>query len=358
MPTLGIERTKTGPGSKTRALIIPECACFQILAMITVFFVFLIVYVHQAKVAVWARKHQLMDEKLKAEYFAHEATTTMMTLTVDLEAHIAREIEWNHLEQQMVERQGELRDASRISINEIVYVSMQMIGNSLREEMTGMDISDEKEQNVRDLFAKHQKTMDAKMNAAFDEYMKQTQELNKAYLSVIQSESEENKHGLKQAHAVITQFAIKAGVAKNDDMPQEALDDKVKNFFVNVEAKAKEAKDLKLPPKVLKKLGVLIHDFQSLSPEEVVKRMNKLFFPGGANEGASKYGVAHYEGGSLEAYLENVRFLNSFNTELYPALKEKKARWKSRELSPYELLDEILRMVEGSVLPATWLLYY
>ena len=32
------------------------------------------------------------------------------------------------------------------------------------------------------------------------------------------------------------------------------------------------------------------------------------------------------------------------------------AQWESRELSSYVLLDEILRMVEKSVLPATWLL--
>ena len=31
-------------------------------------------------------------------------------------------------------------------------------------------------------------------------------------------------------------------------------------------------------------------------------------------------------------------------------------QWESRELSSYVLLDEILRMVEKSVLPATWLL--
>lgn len=356
MPSLGIERTKTGSGSKTRALIIPECACFQFLGVLTVFFIMLLLYVQQAKIDYWNHKHELMNEKRKAELFAHDASMTIMGLIVDLEAHIAHEIEWNHMEEQLVERQNELQEASRREINQIVYASVQELGKKVEEELSlGVQGHNDVRTKVHNVFGTEQHTMNAKMSAAFEEYTTQTQNLNKVYLTRIQDEANRNKEGLKAAHKMIKQFAMINGVAK-DGMPQEQLDYKINLFYKNVEKNGKRAKGIKLPKKAVKEIEMLLKDFDKLSVEEVIKRMTKLLFPGGKNEGKPLFGVSKYQGGSLEAYLENVLFLQDFKTQLYPTLLDKKDRWESRELSSYDLLDEILRMVEKSVLPATWLL--
>merc|ERR1711920_542537 len=106
------------------------------------------------------------EEKRKAEMFAHESSMVIMGLVVDLEAHIAHEIEWGHQEGQMVERGNELQESSRITINDIVYQSMQSIGKLVENELSDVD------QGVRDkiqkVFATQQHIMNAKMSAAFD----------------------------------------------------------------------------------------------------------------------------------------------------------------------------------------------
>lgn len=355
MPTLGIERTKTGPDAKTRAIIIPECACFQVLGVITVFFIVLLLYVQQAKVDYWNRKHELMDEKRKAEIFAHDASMTIMSLIVDFEAHLAHEIEWEHMEKQMVERQSELQEMARIAVNGIVYDSMERIGHLVEQDLDLVDDLDKKvKMRVHDIIEKQQHVMNSKMSAAFDEYTSQTQDLNKVYLDQLQDEAGKNRVSLERAHKMIKKFAADAGVG-SEGLPQEVLDDKIDAFFENVEKKAKKAKSLKLPPKVVKGIEQLLKDFAMLAPQEVVSRMTKMLFPGGANEGKPKYGVSKYEGGSLEAYLENILFLQDFRTQLYPNLLDKKDRWESREMTSLELLDEILLMVEKGVFPATWL---
>lgn len=313
----------------------------------------LLLYVQQAKVDYWNRKHELMNEKRKAEIYAHDATMTIMGLIVDLEAHIAHEIEWNHMEEQMVERQNELQESSRIAINGIVYDSMQRLGDLIESDMTGVEEPVKKK--VHTVFEKQQHVMNAKMGAAFDEYTEQTKELNKVYLTQLQDEAQKNYFGLQAAHKLIKEFAGKSALA-NDNLPLDQLDAKLSNFFKNVEKKAKRAKSIRVPRNAVDKIEVLLHDFDKLSAVEIHKRITALLFPGGTNEGKPKYGVTKYDGGSIQAYLENILFLQDFKQQLYPALMDKKGRWESREMSSYELLDSILHIVEKGVLPATWLL--
>jgi len=205
------------------------------------------------------------------------------------------------------------------------------------------------------VFEKQQHVMNAKMSAAFDEYTEQTKELNKVYLTQLQDEAQKNYFGLKTAHKLIKEFAGKSALA-NDNLPLDELDAKLNNFFKNVEKKAKRAKSIRVPRNAVDKIETLLHDFDKLSVVEVHKRITNLLFPGGKNEGKPKYGVTKYDGGSIQAYLENILFLQDFKQQLYPALMDKKGLWESRELTSYELLDSILHIVEKGVLPATWLL--
>lgn len=354
MPTFGIERTKTGPGSKTRAIIIPDGTCLQIVLGIGVFFVMLMFYVVQVKNSMWAEKHALMDDKLKAENFAHEAATTIMKLTVDLEAHIAHEIEWNRMEQQMVERHTELQENSRININNIVFESLKNLDNFVETEV--MNVDQELVANVHSVLNQQQDLMNKRMNEEFDEYMKQTHELYQAYLDTIQEETDKNKSGMQAIHKLLTKFAARAGVGRDSETSDHEIDDKLKGFFTKVEKTFSGASELKLPKEVVTKIEQLQKDFKMTAVGDIVKRMNALLFPGGANEGASLYGVKHYTGGSLEAYLENILFLDRFTKKLYPELEKRMEKWEAKELDSFELLDDILRMVESGELPATWLM--
>ena len=56
-------------------------------------------------------------------------------------------------------------------------------------------------------------------------------------------------------------------------------------FFVKVEKTFTDASELKLPKEVVTKIELLQKDFKMTAVADVVKRMNALLFPGGANQG-------------------------------------------------------------------------
>merc|ERR1712032_233046 len=141
------------------------------------------------------------------------------------------------MEEQMIERQTELQEASRVAINGIVYDHMQRIGDLVKQELDTLGDGSQVKIKVKKVLEKQQHVINSKMSAAFDEYSSQTQDLNKVYLDQFQAEAEKNFLGIKTAHKLMNEFATQTGVAK-DGMGQEQLDAKIKTFYKNVAKKA------------------------------------------------------------------------------------------------------------------------
>ncbi len=102
MPSLGIKRTKYGPGDKQRAYVVDaKTALYSVVGVLTLAAI-LVISVTRTKESLWQAQHQLMDDKTDAERFSHEAAVQILQMTGELEVHLAEEIEWDTQERQCV----------------------------------------------------------------------------------------------------------------------------------------------------------------------------------------------------------------------------------------------------------------
>ena len=113
MPSLGIKRTKYGPGDKKRAYLVDGLTAFYIVIGVLAATAILVFAVVRTKETLWQAQHQLIDDKTAAETFSHQAAVQLLEMSGELEAHLAEEIEWDTQERQYFERVQELEEELR-----------------------------------------------------------------------------------------------------------------------------------------------------------------------------------------------------------------------------------------------------
>jgi len=354
MPVLGIERTKTGAGDKTSAWLIADTALLKIITVIGVGFLTLFLYINQVKTEIWTQKHVMMSQKTKAENFAQDAVTQIMRLTVALEGHLAHEVEWERMDNQMVERLKEIQEETRLALEGAMNLHLRRLDETV--EALVMNVDSNLVASVHDELVHQQEDMRKIMSQKFDDFMDQSNDVTSLYLKILKDDSEHNKAKMKEIHTTVADFAIKAGVRKQHGASEEDMKKKIELFFDHADAEYKQAENMQLPAKIHKQLFELLKNVDKMSHEGVVNTITKTLFPGGANEGASIFGVPHYYGGSVEAYIEKILFWYKYKSTLYPLLLSHKEKWKLSEITSFDMIEQLLEMVEFSHLPATWLL--
>jgi hypothetical protein len=132
MPSLGISRTKYGPGDKQRAYLVDGTTALYIVVCVVVCSVLLLYSVVNTKESLWDAQHELMDDKTKAERFSHAAAVEILQMTAELEAHLAEEIEWDTQERLYFERVEELEEEMRLKVNRQIANLQKMIMTALQ----------------------------------------------------------------------------------------------------------------------------------------------------------------------------------------------------------------------------------
>mgnify|MGYP000568753066 CR=1 FL=1 len=120
MPSLGIKRTKYGPGDKKKAYLVDSFTAFYIVVGVLASAALLFLIVAQTKESLWDAQHELMNDKTEAEKFSHKAAVQILQMTAELEAHLAEEIEWDTEEREYFERVQDLEEKLRTDIGVIV----------------------------------------------------------------------------------------------------------------------------------------------------------------------------------------------------------------------------------------------
>jgi len=133
MPSLGIKRTKYGPGDKQRAYLVDSLTAFYIIMCVLVSAAVLVFIAAESKEGLWQAQHELIDGKTEAEKFSHKAAVEILQMTAELEAHLAEEIEWDTQEQQYFERVQELEEELRIKVAKQVFALKEEIKTALKE---------------------------------------------------------------------------------------------------------------------------------------------------------------------------------------------------------------------------------
>ena len=78
MPSLGIRRTKYGPGDKQRAYLVEGPTMGYVIIGVLLSACLLLYAVVNTKEALWTAQHELMDDKTEAEKFSHNAAVQIL----------------------------------------------------------------------------------------------------------------------------------------------------------------------------------------------------------------------------------------------------------------------------------------
>ena len=97
-----------------------------------------------------------------------------------------------------------------------------------------------------------------------------------------------------------------------------------------------------------------LKDFENRNADEVVKDVMRVLFPPGRQEQTSVYGIPTYNGGSVESWMEEILFLDSYNRNTWPLLSEMETQWKGNRRRASDILKELNGMVLKGTIPAVW----
>eukprot|EP00750_Incisomonas_marina_P015489 INCI18334.2.p1 GENE.INCI18334.2~~INCI18334.2.p1 ORF type:complete len:355 (+),score=72.74 INCI18334.2:333-1397(+) len=354
MPSLGIKRTKYGPGDKKKAYLVDGLTAFYIVLAVLVGSAILIYSVVQTKESLWGVQHELMDEKTEAEKFSHKAAVEILQMTGELEAHLAEEIEWDTQERQYFERVQELEEELRFGMIDKVG----KLKDEIRIALDGASVPKMMSDKVLGALEPVIKSLSKDTDGAIGKFGDDMETLGQMYLDYIKTETSRDKDRLAVLHQRVAKFSKEAGLPAVNSLSDDELDAKLYKFLKNADSETEIAYAMELPGPVAQIIKHIKDQFELSDVVEVQQQLHDLLFPQGKKDQESKYGAPAYRGGSIEAYLDRLLFLHKYRTELHPQLHATARKWQNHEISSAEFLQFMLGGVEKGIYPAQWLLGY
>jgi len=351
MESTGITKTKVGPGSKQVAFVIPVGSLLKIMICTAAVFGLVVYASVHAKRAVWDEQHKLEEARQNAVEFGHDAAVNLLRIGLELEAHLKLEKDWAHNEKMLMERANELEENHRFQISKTFHDHFDVFSRVLKKE-----IGDSYSEAVKSLVESQRTLIFKAMDNSVAEFGENLKELNTAYVETISEEAIQANDRLEFVHDLVQEASISAGVGNLHTIGDELLDSTLEKFFGKAKDKIEEAQAMNLPTDTLKTINMYLDDFERQNADQVLESVAEMLFPSGKNEGESAHGAPHYKGGSVEAYLEYILYLDYFKTSIWPKIMIEMGLWKSRDHSGPQVMEFINSMVLNNSIPALWLM--
>ena len=135
---------------------------------------------------------------------------------------------------------------------------------------------------------------------------------------------------------------------------EEELSEMLKQFFARAKKTYIESAQIDLSEEKRSTLETYLKDFENRNADEIVKDVTRVLFPPGRQEQTSVYGIPTYNGGSVESWMEEIIFLDSYNRNTWPLLSEMETQWKANRRRASDILKELNGMVLKGTIPAVW----
>ena len=132
------------------------------------------------------------------------------------------------------------------------------------------------------------------------------------------------------------------------------LSEMLREFFSRAKSTYVESAQIDLSEEKRSTLEMYLKDFENRNADEVVKDVMRVLFPPGRQEQTSVYGIPTYNGGSVESWMEEILFLDSYNRNTWPLLSEMETQWKGNRRRASDILKELNGMVLKGTIPAVW----
>ena len=183
--------------------------------------------------------------------------------------------------------------------------------------------------------------------------------MNKAFEKERESNSRErnDRQRLENVRDLVRNALSEAGVSSSNKNKEETeLSEMLTTFFRHAEDTFAKSSQIELPEDKRVVIETYLKDFETRNAEEVIKDLTRVLFPPGRQEQSSAYGIPIYNGGSVESWMEEILFLDSYIKETWPFLSEMQNQWKANRRRASDILKELNEMIlKGGVVPAAWL---
>ena len=135
---------------------------------------------------------------------------------------------------------------------------------------------------------------------------------------------------------------------------EEELSEMLKQFFARAKKTYIKSAQIDLSEDKRSTLETYLKDFENRNADEIVKDVTRVLFPPGRQEQTSVYGIPTYNGGSVESWMEEIIFLDSYNRNTWPLVREMETQWKANRRRASDILKELNGMVLKGTIPAVW----
>jgi ElaB/YqjD/DUF883 family membrane-anchored ribosome-binding protein len=355
---LNIKRTKMGQGDKEWAYIITKDKAIKFLMTIVAIGIVLS-YLVFSKEMDFIRQTKLTHQAAAAE---HDSDVSLVSISAELEAHLATEAEWQREEQRIFEREKEMIERMRALLGQELAKLSHEHKNAVGGHKVLMNVQGPDKEAFLKLMIDHQSKTTEVLNKHMDKLSTDVEELAKTYSEKAEAKSKNARDRLHSLHKGLQKVISKVDKAEKDpDWSESEVDAELhmalQHFFQNADEFAKKS-SIELPEKVEEQVKEFHTRFDMYNADEIVERVNKALQP--EQTGGPLYGAWLFKGGSVEEYLDGLLFAAQFKRTGYPQVVRLKHEWETKQISNVELLNTLMDQIERTeekpynYLPPEW----
>lgn len=342
--------TKIGADAKQKGLIVSLKSVLRVGIITCLIFTVLVVFCVQTKRAISSQGSRYDAEN-------RVKVTHLVQIGFQLEAYIKDAQVRSRREVQFMERVNELEEKLRFSATQKFDVAFDYFEAELKSaigsETFESEITQKKISHSRGLILK---LIDDTIGKFGDEL----ESLNNAFEeeSGGTNRDEAQIENLERVRNIVREALSEAGVDslkyETREQDEVELSEMLREFFSRAKSTYVESAQIDLSEEKRSTLEMYLKDFENRNADEVVKDVMRVLFPPGRQEQTSVYGIPTYNGGSVESWMEEILFLDSYNRNTWPLLSEMETQWKGNRRRASDILKELNGMVLKGTIPAVW----
>eukprot|EP00939_MAST-03C_sp_MAST-3C-sp1_P000686 g686.t1 len=326
----------------------------------------LVLFCIRAKSTVWEAQQKYSTLREEEMRDGHKAATKLLQISLELEAHLKWEKDWQRSEGQFVERINEIEEDLRFKMARSFASNFDAFGEKLRHLLRESGEGKGGAGDFEIVVKEGKDDIQNNLDKLIEEFGDRLHSLGGKYLRMAQNEARKANERLEIVRNIVkaASTVVKnhyAGDRTNEDSKDDEdddapIDDLLRKLFKQAEKRFDRAEASHLRPDALEQIRIFHKDFDTFNAEEILRDLSALIYPSGRRSGQLAGGVEPYEGGSVEAYLEKILALEKYKKETWPRLEKMRAQWVSGLTDTGTVLREASTMVLEGDIPPVWIL--
>ena len=362
----GIRRVKVGASAKETAFLIP------LKSLICIFFGSCVFFFVLATICVRLKEAGLGDRRrlssVRSSHIEKElqngrnAAMKLLQIGIELEAHLQLEKDYDKNEERFLSQARAFSEDLRGAAGRAIDREM----TRLRERIETLGDDENSQENVLDrsnanaIVNEAHEAMSSAIDRLLETFGNDLSKLGETDLKKARKVTSIATKRIASVRTLVRETSDEIATTADEDAPNESERSELRHVASKFVELANERYDTvrsaHLKSETLRTIEMYRREIELRNAKEVLIDTTKLLFPSGRRELATSHNFAPYEGGSVEAYLENIIYSYKYKTDIWPKIERVAAKWKSGDLDTPTTVRTFAKMALDGEVPATWLI--